>query len=427
MRTPRETPMTRPHHPGLLLALLLASACGSVVDPTYAGEPLASLEGQMSVASGTSLDGSVRMALAWYPGLLSDDAGLPAGPAQAIVTEEVVYETSFPVSYRFNIYRPPPTEALVALGNGFQGRGALGLLLVYQDHNGNALLDPIPPEGPPVDRVLGSSLEWTVSPAWFVLYVDSEQAPETGLARGFNLVRMTNARTQEVVPLTTRIPITLSGGMYLDMLVCAAGFGDEAVPDPCGLGFDNPDPPVETDLFISGSVRLTGGQAAVELTVADAQLLAVEDAQVTLAGQPILFDPERQAYRVEDLGAPLTEGVEYELRASAGGKTLVRKLTIPRGFACTAPAPNTPVKSGEPLLVRWTDTPGARDFAATLLDAEGSQLALVRTTDVEVTFEVGHVGPARLEVEAWFAAPDSEQLGWLDLIVVRETPLTFVR
>jgi hypothetical protein len=428
---PRENTMTSTprHHPSLLLALLLATACGSVVDPTYPGEPLATLEGQMSVAPEATIDGTVRMALAWYPGLLAqEDETLPAGPPQAIVTEEVVYETSFPVSYRFNVYRPPPTEALVPLGNGVQGKGAIGVLLVYQDRNDNTQLDTIPAEGTPVDKVLGASLMWTVSPAWLVLYLDSEQAPETGLSRGFNLVKVTNARTQEVVPLSTRIPIVLSGELFLDALVCEAGFGDAVVSDPCGLGFDNPEQPVESDLYVSGSLRLHEGRAAVELTVKDARFIEVRDAQVTLAGQPIPFHTERGVYSVEDLGETrLAEGVAYTLRIVAGDTELVRELTFPTGFERTTPAPGTTVKSGAPLLVRWTAPPGARDFVATLLDAEGSQLALVRTTHVEETFEVGYVGPARLVVEGWFGAPDNEQLGWLDLIVVRETPLTFVR
>src|SRR5687767_7935977 len=108
--------------PSRLLPTLLAfaTACGNPVDPNYEGEPLVTLEGQMSLSQGATVEGPVRMALGWYPGMLADDSAAPLSQPKSIVTEDVVYESSFPVSYRFHLYRPPPTDALVALGNGYQ-------------------------------------------------------------------------------------------------------------------------------------------------------------------------------------------------------------------------------------------------------------------------------------------------------------------
>ena len=60
----------------------------------------------MSVSQDATVDGPVRMALGWYPGMLAEDSASPLSQPKAIVTEDVVYESSFPVSYRFHLYRP---------------------------------------------------------------------------------------------------------------------------------------------------------------------------------------------------------------------------------------------------------------------------------------------------------------------------------
>jgi hypothetical protein len=71
-----------------LSLILLTLACGGPeepVPPPAAPKPLLTLEGQLT--SGHPVEGPVRLALAWYPGMLrEDEAGLPLSQPRAIVT-----------------------------------------------------------------------------------------------------------------------------------------------------------------------------------------------------------------------------------------------------------------------------------------------------------------------------------------------------
>ncbi len=410
--------------PSLLLALLLVtSACGDVVDPTYPGTPLLTLEGQMRVAPDAQLDGPVRLALAWYPRMLSDDtAVLPAQP-KAIVTEDFVYEGAFPATYRFHLYNPPPVEALAALGGGLQGRGALGILLAYRDGNGNAKLDTIPATGSPIDRVVGASLDWTASPAYLLIYLDAEQPPATGLKRGFNLVKVTDADTSESVPLSTLIPLALSGGPFLDALVCEAAWDGSG--DVCGIDFDGQQPE-KNALLVEGTVQLRGNDVEVSLLVTQEELYR-SDAQVTLGGRVIPFTEEGMLYALSETDSALfSEGGTVELRVVSGGKELRRVLSLPGGFELTASAPGGVVKRGGPLAVQWTRSAGAQFYNVSVETGDWSPLERVSTNALDYTFEsVTHSGAATLRAEAVSWPQDNDRLGFLEVKVVRELPLTF--
>jgi hypothetical protein len=408
----------------LLLALLLVtSACGDAVGPTYPGTPLVTLEGQMRVAPEAQLDGPVRLALAWYPRMLSDGtAALPAQP-KAIVTEDFVYEDAFPASYRFHLYNPPPVEALTTLGGGLQGKGALGILLAYRDGNGNKKLDTIPATGSPVDRVVGASLDWRVAPAYLLIYLDSEQPPETGLKRGFTLVKVTDADTSESVPLSTPIPLALAGGPFLDALVCEAAW--DGTGDVCGIDFDG-EQPEKNALLVEGTVQLRGNDVEVSLLVTQEELYR-SDAQVTLGGRVIPFTEEGMLYALSETDSALfSEGGTVELRVVSGGKELRRVLSLPGGFDLTASAPGGVVKSGGPLAVQWTRSAGAQFYNVSVETGDWSPLERVSTNALDYTFEsVTHSGAATLRAEAVSWPQDNDRLGFLEVKVVRELPLTF--
>jgi hypothetical protein len=112
----------------------------------------------MSAQPGHTVTGPVRLALVWLPAAPGTGAegGVVEMDAFELVTEDVTYEGSFPLSYRFDIFQPPPAHVLSTLDEGFQGKGAFGYLLAYQDLNGNGKLDSIPMTGAPVDRVIAS-------------------------------------------------------------------------------------------------------------------------------------------------------------------------------------------------------------------------------------------------------------------------------
>jgi hypothetical protein len=410
--------------PSLLLALLLlTSACGDVVSPTYPGTPLLTLEGQMRVEPDAQLDGPVRLALAWYPRMLSDETAAPPAQPKAIVTEDFVYEGAFPATYRFHLYNPPPLEALAPLGGGFQGKGALGILLAYRDGNGNGKLDTIPATGSPLDRVVGASLDWTASPAYLLIYLDSEQPSATGMRRGFNLVKLTDATTSESVPLTTSIPLALSGGPFLDALVCEAAWSE--TEGACGLDFDGQQPE-KNPLLVEGTVQLRGSEVQVSLLVTQEELYR-DDARVTLGGRVIPFSEEGMLYALSEADSTLLfEGSTLELRVVVGGQELRRVLSLPGGFDITTPASGGVVKSGGPLAVEWTRSAGARFYNVSVETGDWSPLERVSTNALEYTFEaVTHSGAATLRAEAVSWPQDNDRLGFLEVKVVRELPLTF--
>ncbi len=293
----------------------------------------------------------MRLALAWYPGMLREnEAGMSLSQPKAIVTNGSASSVTAPASYRFEVLSPPPAEALLPLPDGFHGKGAMGLLLAYADGNANTRLDTIPPEGPPVDQVLGSSLEWTASPAFLIVYVDSEQPAATGLSKGFNLVKVTDAQSHAVVPASTPIPLALSGGPLLDLFVCEAAWNGSESQSPCGLDLGTGEPTGE--LSLAGTVSVYGGILKVDLTVA---LVGepVDDAVITLGGERIPFVPESGHYEASSLDpALLTRAGGAELHVSARGQEVRRTLMASGGFENPRPLPGEERHSLHRALVR---------------------------------------------------------------------------
>ena len=76
-----------------------------------------------------------------------------------------------------------------------------------------------------------------------VVYMDSEQQLDPTLKKGFNLVKLTEAGST-VVPQTTPISLSLSGGPMLDVFVCEGAWAnDGTMPENlCGLDFSQVDP-----------------------------------------------------------------------------------------------------------------------------------------------------------------------------------------
>lgn len=208
----------------LCLALAAAVACQSsppagtpgATGTDYQGEPLFTVSGQMSLVSGQAPSAPIRLAASWYP-----EQGQASAP-QAILTQEVQYQGSFPLNYTFNFYGLPPKDALneVVLG-GQTYRVAWGILMAYEDRNGNGQLDTIPAQGSPVDHVLGTSIGDAFnggSPAQqtWVAYIDGAVPPSwSGFSPGYNLWM-----NQAVAPPGTPVPLALDNTNELDFFVC---------------------------------------------------------------------------------------------------------------------------------------------------------------------------------------------------------------
>lgn len=416
----------------LMSTLLLASACGGPVEsgPTPlpmerpdTNTPVVTLEGQLHLSNKSTVNGPVRLALAWYPSLFSEGTSLQPSQPRAIVTTDITYAGSFPAHYRFDVRGPPPAEALTPLGGGLTGNGALGILLAYRDGNANGHLDTIPADGQPVDHVVGSSLEWSASKAYAVIYVEAAQERSTGLAPGFNLVELTGLADGAVVPLSTPVPLELSGAPLLNAFICQARWDDTRTEHPCGIELGEEEPQQEA-LRVYGSVNITGDVARVDFSISD-ESTQVKDAEVTLDGHPIAFIPHDNVYRSSLDMALLAGKPSVDLHIVTGDKALHRTLPLPGDFALTSPTANGRVLSGTPLTARWTASAGARAYNVSVEKYDTSTLASASTPGLEQDFgPLEETGTVTLRTEAVAWPQDNEQRGFIEVKRVLQQSLT---
>jgi hypothetical protein len=233
--------------------------------------------------------------------------------------------------------------------------------VAYEDLNGNGKLDRIPRDGAPKDRIVGSSFHES-SGQYMVLYSDRAQ---TGADAGYNLVG-TNAQGESVrVSPSTRMPLTLTGGGdAYDTLVCEAGWFTYLFMPVCGLGGEDGTP---SEISASGDITLNGQTLVVDLRLTDDGGEPVNDAEVTLGGRSIPFDPSRESYYLTESDSTLlTPGTTVELTAIARGEQTQRTLQVPRPFSITAPAEGAQVSSAAPFTVRCTESVGALQYLVEL-------------------------------------------------------------
>ena len=390
-----------------LVALAAVTAalagCGDrLVGRDYAGEPLAVLSGSLVPTPETEVGGAVRLALAWYPQwMAAEDPSAGAASAVAIVTEDVEAQGTFPVDFRFPVYRPPPAAALAPLAEGLAGKGAFGILLAYHDVDGNRRLDAIPASGAPVDRVIASSLLGDPRSAFALVYVDSPQRDGTGLRPGFNLVQGVNDAAA-VVPLGTRTRLALtSGGPLYDAFVCEAGWLTFLVADVCGLpgGGDEQGPP---GFGFDGRVALDGTRLRIELTVTSLGA-TYPDANVNVNGRVIPWDPGRAAFVLEEDAATLVRpGASVIVSATAAGASRGRVFAMPGDFVVEAPAEFETVSASAPLDVRWTAAAGATSYFVGFEAPPAGLATLPDPGALSIRLDTANagIGPASAFVEA---------------------------
>lgn len=401
-----------------LLALLSLSACDPepAPQPSPVDGPTASLKGQLTLEPDTQLNGPVRLALAWYPTLLAEDTGTLTRPT-GIVTEDLAFTGSFPTSYTFDVRNPPPADALVELGEGMKGKGAVGILLAYNDGNGNGTLDTIPADGAPVDHVLGASLAWTRPPAFMVVYLDSAQAPATGLKQGFNLVRINDNLTSAVVPLDTSIPLSLHDDPMLDAFVCEAAWDGDPEQVPCGLpGHEDP---VDAELSLTGEAVFHGNAADVSLDVRRDDV-PVGDAQVTVGDAVATYDAESGHYtlHLDDASAVVESGL-MTLVARQGDGVVGRTVVVPSDFQVTHPTVPMSYSPGAKVLAAWSKSQGASHYKVKVFAGE-KVLGADLTTDPRLELHTdAYQGPAVLHIEA------VDITEGLAMRRVREVPISF--
>ena len=152
------------------LALLsgMTAGCEGLADRTTVGPPLVTVHGTIGLAPGTTVEGELRLALAWYPGLLTFAGGadinspdpMPACDFSiALQTEAqgVSYRPNFPINYTFDITAPPPKSVQTNPDPSFSPiNTAIGAVVAYEDRNRNGILDRCKGATCP-DRILGAS------------------------------------------------------------------------------------------------------------------------------------------------------------------------------------------------------------------------------------------------------------------------------
>jgi hypothetical protein len=373
--------MPRPLAFLLLAAAALLASCGTTVDRSYGGEPLATLVGRASLDADDRPGGTVRLTLAWYPMVAGDDAPVPSAP-KGILPQDVAFNSVFDDA-ALPVLQPPPPDAIVPLGGQLQGvRGVMGWLLAYVDGNGNQRLDVTPARGPAIDRVVGSS--FTLSGLHYVLYLQDAPPAATGLQRGFNLVRVMpvpGGQPGEVtggpVPLSTPVPLALSSGsdLFLQMMACEVAWRNEAgLEPPCGVQLprvEPPPPPPPPQVEVTGFVERYRYEARVNLVVWDGEVQRT-DASVELEGRPLLYDLQEGGYVLEEFwqfpsSGPLTLVVRVD------GGELRRTLEVPATFVL-GPEPRTQVRRNAPVDVWWGGSSGHDGWRVVVRTEQEEQL-----------------------------------------------------
>ncbi len=409
-------------------AAIVATACGGKppVNTTYKGPPLATLRGQLTDSKGLPIDGPVRLAVAWYTGITQKD--LP----KAIVTQDVVYQGSFPINFTVELPDLPPAEALSAFSeNGQTGNTAFGVVIAYQDVNGDGTLDVIPPGGKPIDKILGASGLMTdaiVADQYAVIYSDTALAAvgtQPTLPKGYNLLKYSNASNgSDIVPFNTPINIDLSGDPSLNFIVCDEAFANNSPPNSpfCGLVF-RPTPARTILLDRSSQGADLGVRNFADISLRDADGKVITGAGVVVNGRTLPFVNGEYVFEGTEL---LLHSGANDVSVSAPGEARQDyTVMIPNAFTIASPAADAQEKSGVAFGVEWSASPPDDLYVVQLhsLDGSGATNNLLANdpliTDGGNSVQIApaaYTGRATLTVEAervTYAADGTQLIGSL--------------
>src|SRR5262249_23602576 len=117
----------------------------------------ATLYGRITSSTASVTSPEVRVALVW-------ERNEPAPGTRSLkVAQELGVHAQFPVEFQIDVAELPPADAMNQVEPEKAARGgidprmrfALGTILVYEDKNGNGMLDLVPLGENAVDHVLG--------------------------------------------------------------------------------------------------------------------------------------------------------------------------------------------------------------------------------------------------------------------------------
>ena len=350
----------------LIGALFALTACGAAVNGGYQGTPIATLGGQLSLKQGLALTHEVRLAIAWYPDLSGDH---PTAP-KSIVTEEVAYTGTFPQSFTFRLFGPPAPAALAPIfdDDGAQaGKAAVGQLVAYEDLDGDGKLS-VDAQGRASDRILGSTAGagafdfYTVAERHLVLWAqDGATLGLPGVQPGYNLLHYTDPfAAPEVLPLTSAIPLELTGEPRLALISCPEAYVDPQPETACGVRvWETP--------AVNGTIAINETGSIDAFVMVSTSAGTSSTATVRINGTVIPHDSSGLAHTLtEPTPSSLHVGLNTIEVEQPGYEPVTLQATVPGPFSLTAPADGATITAGAPLTVSWTPAAGATVYGATL-------------------------------------------------------------
>jgi hypothetical protein len=285
--------------PALFAAAAATAACGNLDGHTDAPSVLATVQGQLTFASSTgTIADDVHIAVIWQTGT----------PGQFNVTEDLPVQAGFPSNYTLPLTEPPPAAALAHPINYPEISGADGVVVAYEDLNGNGRLDLVADDaGAFVDRIVAGNsnlglIYYSSTTGSLPDIVTSLPSPPT---LGYNVV------TQSCIPLDGGI--TGPDGGFCDWNVYLP------ISTPYDLVFSD-DPTLNSLMCGSKAYVLTSGSSSGGGTSGTG-----DDWNVSENGTPPLGYPEA--------GICSSDKRSYQ----TGGCQLVQETVCTSVTECTAP------------------------------------------------------------------------------------------
>jgi hypothetical protein len=318
--------------------------------PTGPDPELMMVQGQLRSATASALAAPVRLAVVWYPSWFGTAEGVPP------VVGEVhnwTFDGTFPVDFTVELRGPPPDAALVDLSkSGGSGKAAYGLIVAFEDGNGNGTLDLATSASASPDRIIGTS---TADPSLpppdqhtYVAYLDGTQGKEDYLyafqpEQGYTLYEVHSDYGVRMAPPGTTASIEVTRTEAVQLFGCAEMDLTWGYRTACGV-----DPYAGDYRIISALYE----HRSATFYVDDGRGPRA-DATILLNGAALPFDAQSGAYTAEVRPVVGVNTLQVDV---PGHPTETISVTVPAPVQFTTSLPAA-AQSGTRLTVAWSDDP----------------------------------------------------------------------
>jgi hypothetical protein len=385
------------------------------------------ISGQLVGVSSNTQDHPLLLAMGWYPAFAGT---APGSPAAAVLSQaNLSYQGNFPLDFTFSLSGPPPAAALFDLSTtGGKGHLAYGVLIAFRDLNGNGKLDPFDTNGTPVDQVVGVSVPDLALPppahTYFVLYLEGSVAPNDTwgaqpLQQGYNLMEIHYDFGIEPVPLDTPVTIPITNDAAVNLYACSSAFASPVFQRTCGIDPFDGKMQLSANLFSAP----TGSSGQFGIFSANG---VVANANVTLDGAPVAYDPVSQSYPYSSTSS--MPGSHTLVLQAPGFPDETLTFNMPPLVTIQSPTQGQQFVSGSPVNIAWGSVAGAAYYDLYFLDSSGTNNWLFHTitTSTSVTTPpINFTGPARLQVKALPQMAVGSQGSYVEPVSQTTVSLTF--